>query len=334
MGRDEEASMEVRVITGQGAQVIPAPALPAALADPGAVVWIDMPECDEESLGVMREVFGFHPVIIWECRQRQRMPKFHPYADHVFVVLHTPQRGEHGHVHYVELDQVIGSRYLVTVHGPTNPAVPAHVPLRDTTLVWERIIGSRRPWTPTEISHAIVSSMNEGMEETLESVTEDVWDLEQRVTLGQLGDPEQFLDEMFRTRHALLAVANMSATGREVYERMARVARGITDPDRDLLADNIDQFRRVHRLADLQREYLQGVIEFYRTRTDTKMTIAAERLAVIAVVTLPITALASVLGMNVIVNERTDIPLLTIFLLVMLAMSAYLLRWARRHGWW
>ena len=33
------------------------------------------------------------------------------------------------------------------------------------------------------------------------------------------------------------------------------------------------------------------------------MTIAAERLAVIAVVTLPITALASVLGMNLIVNS-------------------------------
>jgi magnesium transporter len=31
-----------------------------------------------------------------------------------------------------------------------------------------------------------------------------------------------------------------------------------------------------------QREYLQGVIEFYQTRSNTKMTVAAERLAVIA----------------------------------------------------
>ena len=46
-----------------------------------------------------------------------------------------------------------------------------------------------------------------------------------------------------------------------------------------------------------------GVTEFYRARTETKMTIAAERLAVIAVMTLPVTALSSVVGMNVIVNE-------------------------------
>jgi magnesium transporter len=35
------------------------------------------------------------------------------------------------------------------------------------------------------------------------------------------------------------------------------------------------------------------VIEFYRARTDTKVTIAAERLALIAVITLPITAVSS-----------------------------------------
>ena len=62
----------------------------------------------------------------------------------------------------------------------------------------------------------------------------------------------------------------------------------------------------------------------------TKMTIAAERLTLTAVLTLPITALSSVYGMNTIVNDRTDFP----HLAVMAAMSATLLRWAKRHGWW
>jgi magnesium transporter len=59
------------------------------------------------------------------------------------------------------------------------------------------------------------------------------------------------------------------------------------------------------------------------------MTIAAERLAVIAAMTLPITALSSVLGVNLIVNQETDWTLLA----VMLAMSATLLVWAKRKGW-
>jgi Mg2+ and Co2+ transporter CorA len=64
------------------------------------------------------------------------------------------------------------------------------------------------------------------------------------------------------------------------------------------------------------------------------MTIAAERLAVIAAVTLPITALSSVMGMNVIVNTRTDPVFLAILLAWMTALSALLLVWAKRHGWW
>lgn len=64
------------------------------------------------------------------------------------------------------------------------------------------------------------------------------------------------------------------------------------------------------------------------------MTIAAERLAVIAAITLPVTAISSVVGMNVIVSESTNWPWLGILLGVMLALSLVLLRWAKRQGWW
>nr|BFE77038.1 hypothetical protein GCM10020092_103390 [Actinoplanes digitatis] len=64
------------------------------------------------------------------------------------------------------------------------------------------------------------------------------------------------------------------------------------------------------------------------------MTIAAERLAVIAVVTLPITALSSIYGMNIIVNDHTRIPQLLAVLTVMAIMSTLLLTWAKRRGWW
>ena len=69
------------------------------------------------------------------------------------------------------------------------------------------------------------------------------------------------------------------------------------------MRDVLDQYERVASIAQSQLEFLQGVTEFYRARTDTKMTIAGEKLAVIAALTLPITAISSVMGMNVIVND-------------------------------
>ena len=39
-------------------------------------------------------------------------------------------------------------------------------------------------------------------------------------------------------------------------------------------------------------------------------------------------------GMNLIVNDRTDFPHLVVVLAVMATISAMLLRWAKRQGWW
>jgi Mg2+ and Co2+ transporter CorA len=125
----------------------------------------------------------------------------------------------------------------------------------------------------------------------------------------------------------------MASLSREVFGRMATLGTW-HDGGRGLLLDMEDQFQRLGRMAEGQREYLQGVIEFFQTRTNTKMTIAAERLAVIAAVTLPITALSSVLGMNVIVSTRTHVVALVVLLAVMVVMSVAVLQWAKRKGWW
>src|SRR6478672_6165679 len=139
---------------------------------------------------------------------------------------------------------------------------------------------------------------------------------------------------MFRARHGLLTVSTMSALSREVYSRMATITACGLGHGQSLLLDAVDQFHHLSVMAETQKSYLQGVIEFYQTRTNTKMTIAAERLAVIAAVTLPITALSSVMGMNVIVNARTDPVFLTVLVVLMIVSSVLLLIWAKRHGWW
>lgn len=327
--------MQVHVITEQGVTDAAVEDVPALLAAREGIVWVDVPEWDAQAADLLGGVLGMHPLALHDCEVRNRLPKVHAYPDALFLVLHAPERGAGGHVHHVELDRLIGPGYLVTVHGPVNPAVPPDVPVRDTREVLERIRAGRlRPRTSFDISHAIVSTLTRRMEKFVEELTADVWDLEHRVTNGAYSNPEHFLDEMFRTRHGLLAVKTIAAQTAEIYRRLAGIPRAVPEESRHLVGDLIDQFDRIAGLAGEEKEYLQGVIEFYRTRTDTKMTIAAERLAVIAVVTLPITALASVLGMNLIVNDHTTVVPLTIALGIMLAMSGSLLWWAKRQGWW
>lgn len=75
-------------------------------------------------------------------------------------------------MHYIELDQFIGRRYLVTVHGPINPAVGPAVALRQTSAVLARIKAERlKPVTGFELSYAIVSALTRDQEDFVEVVT-------------------------------------------------------------------------------------------------------------------------------------------------------------------
>jgi Mg2+ and Co2+ transporter CorA len=326
--------MDVRLISPSGVEVHDPTELPDLLARADGLIWVDIPEWNEHAEQTLVNTFGFHPLAIRDCANRNQVPKIHRYEDHLFLVLHAPQPGVGGHVHYVELDQFIGDRYLVTVHGPLNPAVDQSAAMVETDTVLNRLMtGKLKPDKPFELSYAFLTALTARMRTYTAELTKDVWTLEQRVTGGHLGDPESFLDEMFRARHGLLTVSTMSALSREVYSRMVTITACGPGHGQELLLDAVDQFHHLSVMAETQKAYLHGTIEFYQARTNTKMTVAAERLAVIAAVTLPITALSSVLGMNLIVNGETHWILLIITLAVMLAMSTTLLVWAKRKGW-
>ena len=269
--------MDVRLITADRVERRAVEDLKALLESEEGVVWVDIPEPDDEAVRFLSEVFHFHPLAIRDAIERNRVPKMHAYSDHVFVVLHGPERGRRGHVHYIELDQFIGRHYLVTVHGPINPAVDPAVALRETSAVLERIEAGRlHPATPFELSHAIVSVLNREQDDFVETVTKDVWALEQRVTGGDVGDPEEFLDELYRARHQLLAVRTMGAHSGAIYGSMASLT-GISPAGHGFVSDSARQFDLVRDVADGELAYLQGVIDFYSSVLVIKSTLVGQR---------------------------------------------------------
>ena len=108
--------------------------------------WIDIPTWDDEAEAVLSGL-GCHPMVIEGCRQRNYVPTVHGYDDHVFITTQSPYLGRAGHVHLLELDQIIGHHYLVTVHGPINPALDISVALVETVGVlaaWRAVASTRR----------------------------------------------------------------------------------------------------------------------------------------------------------------------------------------------
>jgi Mg2+ and Co2+ transporter CorA len=334
--------VQLRFIGRNGVEEQPVDLLPDLLRRSDGLVWLDIPTCDEQAQGLLRDVFGFHPLAIRDCVRRNQVPTFHAYADHVFLVLHAPQPGEAGHVHSIELDQFVGERYLVTVHGPLNAAAdPAAARVEVDALEKRLASGRLRPEHAYELSSVLATTVAERLRECVTHYTAELWDLEYRFQAvvraeraGHLADPARFLDELFRTRHGFVVARTQATMSRELFARLHKIEAFGPGDGQQRLDDAVDQFDHLRTMADGEKENLQGTIEFYQARTNTELTIAAERLAVIATVTLPVTAVSSVLGVNLIVNDATQPVELAIAVLLMLVMTSLLMRWARRQGWW
>jgi hypothetical protein len=163
---------------------------------------------------------------VQDCLCRNPAPKLHVYADHVFLVLHSPEPGKGGHVHTIELDLFLSASVLVTVHGPLNPVVDPDVSLVETRAVAARIDSGR--WTPAsapDLAHALVTALNRHMSRHVADLTSATWELERKVTDGHLGDPETFLAEMFGVMHGLQAVRTSASLDHEVFGRMAKLGQ-------------------------------------------------------------------------------------------------------------
>jgi Mg2+ and Co2+ transporter CorA len=327
--------MKLRWIDSNGMSVRDLAELSALRKRSDGFVWLDIPEWSDEAEAILSNEFHFHLLAIAESKSRSHVPRVHVYPRHAFIVVHAPEIGAAGHVHYLELDQFIAEDFLVTVHGPISPKVSLEVALRETEAIAARMESGRlHPSSPFDVMYAIVSSIARREAEMVAEIAREVGLMEQRVMADVNEDPQKFLSELFAARHELLTIRTMAEQGGEIYRRAIKVTTFASPEGLERMKDVLDQYESVARISEAQMRFQQGVTEFYRARTDTKMTIAAERLAVIAAITLPITSLSSVLGMNVIVNDSTRWIPLTILCLIMLAISLVLLRWTKKLGWW
>ncbi len=327
--------MKLRWIDANGMSVRDLAELSALRKRSDGFLWLDIPEWSDEAEAILSSEFHFHPLAIAESKSRSHVPRVHVYPRHAFIVVHAPEIGAAGHVHYLELDQFIAEDFLVTVHGPISPKVSLQAALRETEAVAARMESGRlHPSSPFDLTYAIVSSIARREAEMVAEIAREVGLMEQRVMADVNEDPQKFLSELFAARHELLTIMTMAEQGREIYRRAIKLTTFAPPEGLERMKDVLDQYESVARISEAQTRFQQGVTEFYRARTDTKMTIAAERLAVIAAITLPITSLSSVLGMNVIVNDSTRWIPLTILCLIMLAISLVLLRWTKKLGWW
>lgn len=323
--------MELMWITTRGVAARALGDLASLLKRPRGFVWLDIAELDDDAARLLEEAFGIEPTAVADCREKSLISKVHPYDGYILLVVHSLD--DAGHL--MQLTHLIGPRFLVTVHDRFNPQVQIEATLRETAAVRAELqAGKVLPATTSELAFEIATAVAGRLEKILLDAAARAGVLDRRMREDDTGDPERFLDDLFRVRHDLVTVRNRVVQSREAFGAATTLA-DIAGPD---AAEEFrlaqEGFERLLHVVEGELDFLQGVLFFYEHQTNTKMNFAMERLALIAAVILPINAVAGIVGMNTIVNAATD-PVVTVLLItLMAAMAGAILWWTKKRGWW
>ena len=292
-------------------------------------LWVDIPEPDDEDLKKLDEAFGFLEEDLRDCVARSVVPRASLRARYVFFILHGLD--EDGHL--LELDSFLGDRFWVSTHGPLTPGVPLELATRETDAVAHDIAtGALRPQTPIDVAHAVVDRIGDSLQNLLLAFAGRAAALDRRAREGDTGSPEDFLEDVYHVRHGILTVRNRAAQTRQTCLALALRDRSIERRGR--VEELVQEFDRLTGLCDGERDFVQGVLDFYESIITTRMNAAMNRLALISFVVLPATAILGFFGISSIAYDETNVTHTLLLLTAVAAITGWTLRWTKQKGWW
>ncbi len=312
--------------------------LAAAVRDPNCTFWLDMLKPTDEEIGLLDDVFGFHPLAIEDTINYAQRPKIESY-NHVgdacqkgyfYMVFHGPDLETFREkLRTKELDVFVSDRYLVTVRDEQMKSV-------ETVLAKAEADASRTIDRGTDVLlYMILDHLVDHYDPILDYLEENLDQLEERAVTKP--DPA-VLSEIAVKKRELLNLRRIVGPQREV---IAQITRGdvpfIREGTRIFFRDVSDHLVRVVELVELYRDLVLGARDMYLTSISNQLNVIMKTLTIITVVALPATVVTSFYGQNF------DVPVFNAILKsnagfwismgLILALIAGLLYMFRRNKW-
>ena len=293
-------------------------------------IWVDVPSMDDEAERLFRDVFGFAEETIVEAKKFSLVPKLKIYDDHVTLTVHSID--SQGHL--LELDEIIGQNFLVTVHQAAAGVAEEEV-VREAAFVRSQIErDGYRPSSPAKLAVALIDEIASWLEKYLEDIAFRAGALDRQMREGTTGDRQGFLEQLNAIRHELLTVSNRMSQTAEGAHRMATAGEPVLGQDARAFQPLAERFESLRKICQNEREFADGVLEHYQSVVQTKMNIAMERVALIAYLLIPFTIATGLLGMQISAPDGTNVVALAVTVAATFIATWLTYRYTKRRGWW
>jgi len=265
--------------------------LPKLIEDPNVIFWVDLCGRDPAHDTLLTDVFKLHPLVLDDMFLDAPQPKVEDFGDYLYLVVHGLDRNaeQPDNIETIELDLVIGPRFILT-HHPTT--------LRSTDTVETEIKRSAKLFAkgPSFVAHAILDHLSDHYKPLMERFDDEIELLEGRVLKDASAS---VVGEIFEVKRSLAKIRRVASHQREVVQRLAR-------GEFDLIEESALPFCRVFAehfvrgtdLADSYRDIVGSILDMYMSVQGQKLNEIMKVLTLMSTIMLPMTFVAGIYGMN------------------------------------
>src|ERR671910_2748712 len=273
----------------------------------------------------LEEHFEFHALDLEDVLSRNQRPKIDVYDDYLFIVLHFPVFDPAvGRLGAGELDLFVGPGYVVTIpNQPLQPVAYLFERCRAKEELREQLFSRGSGYLLYRLvddSFDYCFPMLRKIGNKLDALEDDIFE----------GRSEEVVRDISNVKQEIINFRKVIRPQRPVLRDLEKVKQRYLSGDIDLevyFDDIVDAHERIWDMLENYKEVAKALEETNESLISHRVNDILRVLTAISVVILPLTLIASVMGMNTWVpsegHEAGFFTVLGLMLVLLIAMVAY-----------
>jgi magnesium transporter len=296
----------------------------------GSLQWLDLIRPDTEQVAQLREDHNFHPLHLEDVLSHLQRPKLddNPETGYVFLVLHFPAFNKVDRVSEPsEVDIFAGRDYLITMHDGRLKPLVRMVKTADDDQARAQLMGRGSGYLLYRVIETLINAcfpMVYRIDQNLDRIEAGIF----------RRDAQRMVEDISFVRRDIIAMRRIIKPNIAVVRSLEIRERTFLRVDEEeYFGDLTDGLAKLWDMLEEQKEIVEGLNDTLDGVTSHRINREMRTFTLISVIFLPMTLVASILGMNVVLPYSNHPLSLPLSLLVMALLGGGMVVYFRYKNW-
>ena len=269
----------------------------------GKIVWIDLESPTQDEVRSLIEEFSIDAFVAEELLFPSVKPRCESHDRYIYVILHFPALRHSHKGREQEVDFVIGRDFIITSRYDTIDPLHKFAKVFEVNSVLDKSnIGDHAGF----VFYYMLRKMYKSVEHELSYVHDALMGIERQIFKGV---EREMVMSLSHSGHDLLLLRQAIEPHRDVLHSLEfEMARFFGDEFRPYLRGLSNGYFRVHNHIMRHTETLHELRETNNSLLTTKQNEVMKTFTILAFVTLPLSLIATLFGMNTVYTPLTQRP--------------------------